>query len=262
MTTVSQIYEYVDSFAPYRTQDEWDNAGLLVGDGSQSVSKVLLALDATNKVIKEATELGCSLILTHHPVIFTPLRSLTEDNPACNMLKSGIACICSHTNLDSAEYSISDMMCDRLGLKNTHTLMDVNRFDSVTGRPVGYGAIGECSGAGMTPWQLAKLCREKFGCVAIKYVAGDRQIKHVGMISGAGGEGIEKARELGLDAFISSEIKHHQFLEAERIGVTLIDAGHYETEAIAMEYLKKKLEAQFPQNEFILARTPFAGCTV
>ena len=71
MTTVSQIYEYIDSFAPYRTQDEWDNAGLLVGDGSQSVSKVLLALDATNKVIKEATELGCSLILTHHPVIFT-----------------------------------------------------------------------------------------------------------------------------------------------------------------------------------------------
>lgn len=82
------------------------------------------------------------------------------------------------------------------------------------------------------------------------------------MISGAGGEGIEKANELGLDAFISSEIKHHEFLEAERIGLTLIDAGHYETEAIAMEYLKQKLEAQFPQTEFILARTPFAGCTI
>lgn len=260
MTTVSQIYDYIDSFAPFRTQDSWDNAGLLVGDGSKSVSKVLLALDATNKVIKEATELGCGLILTHHPVIFTPLRSLMDDNPACNMLINGIACICSHTNLDSAEYSISDMMCDRLGLKNTHTLMDVNRQDNVTGRQVGYGAIGECDG--MTPWQLAKLCREKFGCVAIKYVAGDRQIKRIGMISGAGGEGIEKANELGLDAFISSEIKHHEFLEAERIGLTLIDAGHYETEAIAMEYLKQKLEAQFPQTEFILARTPFAGCTI
>ncbi len=260
MTTVSQIYNYIDSFAPFRTQDSWDNAGLLVGDGSQSVSKVLLALDATNKVIKEATELGCGLILTHHPVIFTSLRSLTEDNPACNMLKNDISCICSHTNLDSAEYSISDMMCDRLGLKNTHTLMDINRSDPITGRPVGYGAVGECDG--MTPWQLAKLCREKFGCVAIKYVAGDRQIKRVGMISGAGGEGIEKAAELGLDAFISSEIKHHEFLEAERIGLTLIDAGHYETEVIAMEYLKKKLEARFPQTEFILARTPFAGCTI
>ncbi len=262
MTTVSQIYDYIDGFAPFRTQDEWDNAGLLVGDGAMSVSKVLLSLDATNKVIKEAKELGCGLILTHHPVIFTPLRSLSEDNPACNMLKNGIACICSHTNLDSAEYSISDMMCDRLGLKNTRTLVDVNRRDSVTGRAVGYGAVGECGGEGMTPWQLAKLCREKFGCVAIKYVAGDRRIKRVGMISGSGGDGMEKAGQLGLDAFISAEIKHHQFLEAERIGLTLIDAGHHETEAIAMEYLKKKLEAGFPRTEFILAKTPFAGCTI
>lgn len=262
MTTVSQIYDYIDSFAPFRTQDTWDNAGLLVGDGSKSVSKVLLALDATNKVIDEAKKLGCGLILTHHPVIFTPLRSLTADNPACNMLLNGIACICSHTNLDSAEYSISDMMCDRLGLKNTHTLMDINRSDSVTGRQVGYGAVGECGGEGMTPSQLAGLCCEKFGCVAIKYVAGNRQIKRVGMISGAGGEGIERAKALGLDAFISSEIKHHEFLEAERVGITLIDAGHHETEVIAMPYLKDKLSEKFPEVEFILSSERFCGETV
>lgn len=262
MVTVSEIYDFIDSFAPFRTQDSWDNSGLLVGEESKVVSKVLLALDATNRVVTEAKALKCKLIVTHHPVIFTPLRSLEEFNPACNMLKNGIACICAHTNLDSAEYSISDMMCDRLGLTNTHTLMDINRSDPITGRQVGYGAIGECSGLGIAPSDLVKLCCERFGCVAIKYVAGIRMIKRVGMISGAGGDGIERARELGLDAFISSEIKHHQFLEAARTGITLIDAGHYETEVIAMPYLQDKLSKEFPDVQFILSSEEFCGKTV
>ncbi len=261
MTTVRDIYNYIDSFAPYRTQDSWDNSGLLVGDGSEQVTKALCALDASIPAILEAEKLGCQLILTHHPVIFDPLRSLDSTVPAALLFKKGIACISSHTNLDSAEYGISDMMVDKLGLKNLHKIIDINRNDPVTGRTVGYGSIGECEKE-MTPDELARLCKERFYCIAIKYVAGNHNIKTVGMISGAGGSYVTNASDLGCDAYISGDVKQDNFIEAERLGITLIDAGHFETETIAMEYLKDKLGKQFPEVEFVVSEDSFLAKTI
>lgn len=261
MTTVKDIYDFIDEIAPFRTQDIWDNAGLLVGRGEMKVKKALLSLDAAIGAIDQAHDNGCELIITHHPVIFRGLKSLDDSLPAARLLKYDIACISAHTNLDSAEYSISDMMVDKLGLKNTHELMDVNRRDSMTGRAVGYGAIAECENE-MTPYELARLCKESFNCVAIKYVAGKSRIRRVGMISGAGSEGLYQAHKMGLDAFITAEVKHHEFLDANRLGITLIDAGHYETEAIAMPYLMKLLEEKFPDVSFELAVSGFAASTV
>ncbi|MCD8106389.1 MAG: Nif3-like dinuclear metal center hexameric protein [Oscillospiraceae bacterium] len=261
MTTVRDIYNYIDSFAPYRTQDSWDNSGLLVGDGDEPVTKALCALDASIPAILEAEKLGCQLILTHHPVIFDPLKSLDSTVPAALLFKKGIACISSHTNLDSAEYGISDMMVDKLGLKNIHKMVDVNRADPVTGRAVGYGAICECEGV-MTPEELARLCKERFDCIAIKYVAGGRNIKTVGMISGAGGSYVTNAFEMGCDAYISGDVKQQDFIEAERLGITLIDAGHFETETIAMEYFKEKLGKQFTEVEFVVSKESFLAKTI
>ncbi|MCD7888394.1 MAG: Nif3-like dinuclear metal center hexameric protein [Oscillospiraceae bacterium] len=261
MTTVRDIYNYIDSFAPYRTQDSWDNSGLLVGDGDEPVTKALCALNASIPAILEAERLGCQLILTHHPVIFEPLKSLDSTVPAALLFKKGIACISSHTNLDSAEYGISDMMVDKLGLKNLHKIVDINRSDPVTGRIVGYGAIGECESE-LTPEELAKLCKESFNCIAIKYVAGNRNIKTVGMISGAGGSYVTNAFEMGCDAYVSGDVKQQDFIEAERLGITLIDAGHFETETIAMEYFKEKLGEKFPDIEFIVSKDSFLAKTV
>ncbi len=261
MTTVKDIYNFIDKIAPFRTQDSWDNSGLLVGRGEAGVTKVLLSLDATVDAIDQAHDDCCELIITHHPVIFHGLMSLDDSLPAARLLKYDIACISTHTNLDSAEYSISDMMVDTLGLKNSHQLIDVNRRDTVTGRAVGYGATAECEEE-LTPYELARLCKERFNCVAIKYVAGKRKIRRVGMVSGAGSECLYQAHKMGLDAFVTAEVKHHEFLDAQRLGLTLIDAGHHETEAIAMPYLKKLLEERFPDVRFELARSGFAASTV
>ena len=175
MTKVSDVYKYIDSFAPFRTQDSWDNSGLLAGDENAQVHKALVALDAENRIIDEAHREGCELLITHHPVIFHPLKTVCFDDPAGRLVRYGMSCICAHTNLDSAQYGISDMMLYRLGFKNCHELVQINRRDSLSDRAVGYGAIGECSE--MTPEELAKLCAERFRCVAIKYVAGKRNIK-------------------------------------------------------------------------------------
>ena len=243
MTTVGQIYDFIDGFAPFRNQDSFDNSGLCVGSREQSAEKILLALDATVSVVDEAKERGCGLILTHHPVIFHPLKALDISYPAARALSFGIACIGCHTSLDSAPYGVSDMMVDVLGFENLHIVPEFNRKDPLNGAPVGYGAMAKCPK--MSPRDLAKLAKEKFGSAALRWVDGGSEIETVACGSGACSEILAAAKEKGAQALITGDVKLDVFLEAERIGMTLIDAGHYETEVIALPYLARKIEKQF-----------------
>lgn len=245
MATVSEIYDYIDSFAPFRTQDGFDNSGLVVGEmgDKKDIKKILIALDATVKVVKESIDDGADMILTHHPVIFHAIKHLDLSYPYALALKHDIPIISAHTCLDSAEYGISDMMVDVLGFDNLHTVPYINRSDPKTGDPIGYGATAECKK--MSPKELAELCREKFDSAALRWVDGGRDITRVACGSGACSEILEYACEQGAQAVITADIKLDRFLEADRLGMTLIDAGHYETEAIALPYLKKKLEERF-----------------
>ena len=243
MTTAGQIYDYIDSFAPFRNQDSFDNSGLCVGERGQEVSRVLLALDATDKVVDEAKERGCELIVSHHPVIFHPMKHLDTSYPAARTLAYGIACIGSHTSLDSAAYGVSDMMVDTLGFENLNVVPFINRKDPETGAPVGYGAMAKCRK--MSPAELAKLAKEKFKTAALRWSEGSREIETVACGSGACIDIFEDAVRLGADAVITADIKLDKFLEADRLGITLIDAGHYETEVIALPYLAEKISGKF-----------------
>ncbi len=254
MAKIGEIYEFLNGLVPFYTQDSWDNSGFLVGDKNTEVNKVLLAMDATPDAINEAKKLGCNLLVTHHPVIFSGIKSLTPELPAYMLLSNGISCISAHTNLDCAEYGISDIMCDLLGFENIHQIVDANRKDK-NGNDVGYGAVGICRE--MTPEALASLCKQVFKTNGLRYVAGNRTIKKVAMISGGGGGFGDKALALGADAYITADVKHNQFLDAHAWGLTLIDAGHHETEVIAMPYLQKVLSKQFPSTEFLVSQVEY-----
>lgn len=243
MTTVGQIYDYIDSFAPFRNQDSFDNSGLCVGERGQKVTRVLLALDATNRVVDEAKERGCELIVTHHPVIFHPMKHLDTNYPAARALAYGIACIGCHTSLDSAPYGVSDMMVDVLGFENLNTVPLINRKDPETGEPVGYGAMAKCRK--ISPSALAKLAGEKFKTAALRWCDGGNDIETVACGSGACIDLFHDAVEKGAQAVITADIHLEDYHEAERLGVTLIDAGHYETEVIALPYLAKKISEKF-----------------
>ena len=259
MTTVGQIYDLIDGFAPFRNQDGFDNSGLCVGSRSQEVSRVLLALDASNSVVDEAKRLGCELIVTHHPVIFHPMKRLDTDYPAARALAAGIACIGCHTSLDSAPYGVSDMMVKLLGFENLGVTPEINRRDPETGAPVGYGAMARCPK--MSPKELAELSKERFKSAALRWVDGGRDIDTVACGSGACSEIMEYAKELGAQAVITADVKLDRFLEAHRLGITLIDAGHYETEVIALPYLKEKIEAAFGL-ECIVSRADGVVCGI
>ena len=130
--TVGDIYGFINEIAPFSLQQGYDNSGICAGSRKSPVSRVLTALDITGAVVEEAAEKGCELVLSHHPVIFRPLRTLSPENPAVKLAVRGIAAICMHTNFDSAEGGMNDILAAKLGLTVTEPL------DIDDGKPVGY----------------------------------------------------------------------------------------------------------------------------
>ncbi|MBR6512747.1 MAG: Nif3-like dinuclear metal center hexameric protein, partial [Clostridia bacterium] len=118
MITAGQIYDFIDRIAPFETQSEFDNAGLLVGDRTREVTKVLFCLDVTEKAIEDAEEFGAELIISHHPVIFDPLVFVPAKSIVAKAIRKKLTVICAHTNWDQAEGGVSNILAVLLGLEN------------------------------------------------------------------------------------------------------------------------------------------------
>lgn len=250
MDMVSEIYKYIDSVAPFSTQEKWDNSGLLTGNMNRKVSKALLCLDISKKVADEAVEIGAELVISHHPVIFHPLYSLLDDEPACKLWKNGISAICVHTPFDCAENGMSDILMELVGFEKIDGILEVvgQKADGV----YGFGSVGE-SDTEYTAVQLGRKLHDILNCTVVKYNDSGNIIKKAAFCTGSGGNLIEAAANCGVDAYITSEIKHDQWIFAERKGISVFDCGHYHTEIIGMQRLCKMLEAEFSNIEFIMS---------
>ena len=115
---IKEVYEFLNSVAPYETQCSWDNSGLMTGSCEKDVDSLMLCLDCTNDVIEQAVANNCRLIVCHHPLIFSPVRSVEENTPLYNAIKNSITVISAHTNLDMATGGINDVLCELLNLNN------------------------------------------------------------------------------------------------------------------------------------------------
>lgn len=181
MATVREIYQYLDGLAPFSLQMEFDNAGFLVGRGERAVSKILVSLDITEEVAEEAAELGAELIVSHHPVIFRPAKSVTDGDPDGRVLlalaEHRIAAICAHTNLDSVAGGVNDALAQKLGLVQIEQLHQ----DGVdgSGRPYGIGRVGSTTGAPMYAPAFAAFVKEALGANGVRYVDARRPVRRV-----------------------------------------------------------------------------------
>lgn len=229
--TVKDIFDFINSFAPFENQCEWDNSGLVVGNSDARVKKIGVVLDITSDAVKYAAENGVDLIISHHPVIFRPVKSFLADDIPYMLAKNGISAICAHTSLDIANGGVNDALADALGFKNAAPLADSGDEAMVR--------IVETNG--MTADELAKLVAEKLStCVTV--ADSGKIIKKIALCGGAGADFFEKSN---CDAYITGEAKHHEYLQALECGITLISAGHFETENPVVEVVANKIKDNF-----------------
>lgn len=246
MAKVHDIFSQLCAWAPLELQMEFDNSGFLIGRAEREVHRVLLSLDITMPVIEEASRLGAELIISHHPLIFLPLKSLTSPGPGSKALllaEKGIAAICMHTNLDIAENGVNDVLIRLLG-----------------GEPETAVDREGCGRVGTLPEPLALgdfllRCRERLHTNGIRYVDGGKPVHRLAVLGGAGGDALQDAVEKGCDTFVTADVKYHVFLEAGEQGVNLIDADHFCTENPVIPVLANRLAEAFPEVEFLVSET-------
>lgn len=242
---VKDFFEGMDGIAPFAHIDPGDNSGLIVGYANDAVTHVLTALDISMEVVAEAVRKKCSLIISHHPVIYNPLYTLSTSNPAGYALANGIACICSHSPLDMADGGINDIIYDMLkeplGLSEKLKTLEPVHAD---GR--GYGMICNCSKE-LYPDELAALLKKLFRCTVVRYTDAGVPVKRIAFCSGGGGKLYADAFKLGCDAYVSGDFKHDQFVYANNMGISVYDCGHFHTEDIVIPYITKRLSEMFPE---------------
>lgn len=243
MTKIRDIVEFTEGFAPFDTAASFDNVGLLVGSESTEVKKALLALDITAEVVKEAKAKGAELIISHHPVIFNPLKSMDSKSVPYLLAQNSLSALCLHTNLDVSPFiGVNLCLANALGLEN---------ITFYEGEFVVSGTLIE----EMTAENFAKKAKSALNAQFVTCTIKDKMVKKIFMCSGAGGSEFMKAVELGADAFITGEAHHHNFLESIHEGVPLAVAGHFETEDVVINPLKEKLQKHFPEVEFVKSET-------
>lgn len=260
MATVKDIYRYIDSLAEFRTQEDFDNAGFLVGREDREVTHILVALDINKAVIQEAEELGAELIVSHHPVIFTPIRALTDKDPqACRVLmlaERAICAVCAHTNLDAAQDGVNDVLARTLGLTNIGQLCQ-SGVDS-QGRPYGIGRVGDYkTNVPVSTPDFTKHVKQALKAGCVRYHDAKRPVSRVAVGGGSCGSMLKDVVAAGCDTFVTSDIKHDVFLDAADLGINLIDAGHFATEDVICQPLVSKLQNAFP--ELVVTKSRASG---
>lgn len=228
MARVDEILAYVQQLAPPELAESWDNPGLLVDCGAE-VTSILVSLDVTDEVIAEAEYQGCQLIVSHHPVIFTPLRAVERGSLPFRLIKKNISALCAHTNLDAAEGGVNDILCRLLGVQEAQPLDKLGRIGRVrtTSAPL-----------------LAEQCRQVLGA-HVKLVDAGKPINRVAVVGGSGGDFLKAAIAAGADALVTGEAGHHTALDARHAGLSLVAAGHYATEMPLVPVLADKLAKRF-----------------
>lgn len=249
--TISEIYDIINTFAPFKTQEGFDNSGLLVGTGTAEVTKILLSLDITADTVDEAKELGAELIVSHHPVIFSPIKQLDAQSIPYKLANNSIAAICSHTPLDMAQGGVNDAIFDLL---NAHIGIEekCGIFAEIS-NGIGYGSV--CTLKEETNADtLAGILKNAFDCKVVRFYDNGRKIKKIAYCSGSGSSFFDVAEAKGVDALITGDIKHNVWIDAKNSGICLFDCGHYHTERIILPVLKQLIENNTTDIEVIISR--------
>jgi len=248
MVKISDIIKFLEDLVPLRIQENYDNCGLLIGQQNSDVKGVLIALDCTEEVIEEAISENFNFVITHHPIIFKGLKSLTGKNmnerAVIKAIKNEISVYAIHTNLDNIFYQgVNHKIAAKLGLMN-QTILHPNIQETTKELKVGSGILGELE----TPMEMEDILskiKNTFDTKVIRYTKEiSRKIQKVAVCGGAGSFLLKKAIEKDSDLFLSSDFKYHEFFDADQ-KIVIADIGHYESEQFTGELIFEILSQKF-----------------
>ncbi len=227
---IADILSFLQEKAPFEIAEPWDNSGLLIGSSDGETETVVVALDITDEVVDAACAVGAKLIISHHPVIFDPLKTLAADSVPYRMAQAGIAALCVHTNLDKATGGVNDCLAAALELVNVQVAED------------GMSRLGELKQP-MSADAFAAFAAKRLG-TAVRVRRGTDEIRTVALCGGAGADLVLPLLKQA-DAALTGEVKHHEWL-AVPTQKTMIDGGHFHTEVFVVDAVVAWLSEAFP----------------
>lgn len=244
------IIRELEKLAPESLALDWDNSGLLLGRTDKNISRILIALEVNETVVEMAVSGKADLLITHHPMIFKPLKRLSSENAegryTMRLLRADICCYAMHTNFDMAQMGMGTLAADKLGLVEQRILGDIVPYRDFSGNEClgGLGKIGQLKEP-LNAEGLCALIDREFANSGIRmYVPSgkkDRLISQVAVLPGSGGDYVDLAAESGADAFITGDVSHHEGTAGTAQGLMVFDAGHYCLEYPFTDYLERYL---------------------
>ena len=243
---IREIIGALEEFAPLSLQDGYDNAGLQIGlTEDAEATGALLCLDVTERVIDEAVSKGCNMVVSHHPLLFRPCKSITGadyvERTIIKAIKNDVTVYSAHTNLDNAKYGVNWKIAEKLGLKNIEVL------DPKPGMAdVGAGIVGELDAPQSREEFIAKVkATFNLDCVRFNMWCG-AEVKKVALCGGAGAFLIQNAIRAKADAYVTGEIGYHRFFGYEE-DLLLLELGHYESEQFTLDILHDIIAKKAPE---------------
>ncbi len=233
-----EIKDIIENKFPPYIAESWDNVGILLGRLDREVKKVFVTLDVTLDTVKEAIDQKCDMIVSHHPILFSPVQRLTHETSSGRMLvdliKNDITVFAAHTNLDKGVGGLSDILAEMFSLKNIE-VVEKTDYDGV-----GLGRIGEIDE--MTAEEFAYKAKELLNTPVRLSGDGNKKVKKVAVASGASDDIIPTAASIGADLVLTGDLKYHRVWDAVESGVAVVDAGHYPTEIMCMDIFSELLK--------------------
>ncbi|MBQ8863406.1 MAG: Nif3-like dinuclear metal center hexameric protein [Rikenellaceae bacterium] len=239
---IKDVTRVLEEFAPLAYQESYDNSGLIVGRGDAEITSAVVCVDATEEVIDEAVRLGAGLVISHHPIIFGGLKRLNSERYVERVvekaIREGVALYACHTNLDSTEGGMSYRLAEMLGVENLQLLESLPKGN-------GFGVVGELA-TEVDVLDFVARVRDVLGVGAVRYSkpAGPK-VRRVAVCTGSGGSLMEEVVASGADVYVSADFKYNHFLDATGL-VTIVDAGHFETEYCAIDLICEVISKKIP----------------
>ncbi len=238
--TLNEIYQFLDSISPFDTQESWDNSGIIIGNPNANIKRIALSLEATKEIALQLE--SDTLLITHHPLIFIPLKNLDfsiyPNNIIEILIKKNISLISMHTNVDISH--LNEYFTSKILGFNTYTKHNIT-------------CIVECD---TTLESLATNIKKHLNSATLKITNANNRIKKIAIICGAGIG--EISNEMNIDCIITGDVKYHDAMKYSSLGISIIDVGHYDSECYFGTILAKQLKKIHYNAIMLDSQNPFS----